>query len=109
MAAGAPTLALEVAALAPLGAASVMLAASINSSLQLASDPRMRGRVMALYSIVFLGSTPIGAPLAGYLSEVLDPRAALVMAGVAGIVAGLAARTAFARVAADHAQPAPAL
>jgi MFS family permease len=108
VAAGAPTLALEVAALAPLGAASVMLAASINSSLQLASDPRMRGRVMALYSIVFLGSTPIGAPLAGYLSEVLDPRAALVMAGVAGIVAGLAARTAFARVAADHAQPAPA-
>jgi MFS family permease len=108
IAAGAPTLALEVAALVPLGAASVMLAASVNSSLQLASDPRMRGRVMALYSIVFLGSTPIGAPLAGYLSEVIDPRAALVMAGVAGIVAGLAARTAFARVAADHAQPAAA-
>ncbi len=64
----------------------------------------MRGRVMALYSIVFLGSTPIGAPLAGYLSEALDPRAALVMAGVAGIVAGLLARHAFARVAADHAQ-----
>jgi len=58
----------------------------------------MRGRVMALYSIVFLGSTPIGAPLAGYLSETIDPRAALVMAGVAGIVAGLAARTAFARM-----------
>ena len=103
LAAGAPTMALEVVALAPLGAASVMLAASVNSSLQLATDPRMRGRVMALYSIVFLGSTPIGAPLAGYLSEVLDPRAALVMAGVAGIVAGLLARHAFARVAADHA------
>ena len=44
----------------------------------------MRGRVMALYSIVFLGSTPIGAPLAGWLSEAIDPRAALVMAGVAG-------------------------
>jgi MFS family permease len=108
VAAGAPTLAFEVAALAPLGAASVIFAASINSSLQLATDPQMRGRVMALYSIVFLGSTPIGAPLAGYLSDVLDPRAALVMAGVAGIVAGLAARTAFARVGADHAQAAPA-
>ena len=56
----------------------------------------MRGRVMALYSIVFLGSTPIGAPLAGWLSEAIDPRAALVMAGVAGIVAGLLARHAFA-------------
>jgi MFS family permease len=109
LAAGAPTMALELAALAPLGAASVMLAASINSALQLATDPRMRGRVMALYSIVFLGSTPIGAPLAGYLSEVLDPRAALLMAGVAGIVAGLLARVAFARVAADHAGPEPAL
>lgn len=98
-AAGAPTIALELLALAPLGAASVMLAASVNSALQLASDPVMRGRVMALYSIVFLGSTPIGAPIAGWLSETIDPRAALVMAGVAGIVAGLAARTAFARMA----------
>ena len=78
-------------------------AASVNSSLQLAARPEMRGRVMALYSIVFLGSTPIGAPLAGWLSEALDPRAALVMAGVAGIVAGLLARHAFARVASDHA------
>jgi hypothetical protein len=57
---------------------------------------------MAIYSIVFLGSTPIGAPIAGWLSETIDPRAALAMAGVAGIAAGLAARTAFARVAADH-------
>ena len=104
----APTIELQLAALVPLGAVSVTFAAGVNSALQLAVEPAMRGRVMALYSVVFLGSTPIGAPLAGYLSEVLDPRAALVMAGVAGIVAGLAARTAFARVAVDHAQPAPA-
>jgi predicted MFS family arabinose efflux permease len=101
LAAGAPTLALELVALAPLGAASVTLAASVNSSLQLASEPRMRGRVMALYSIVFLGSTPIGGPLSGWLGQAIDPRAALVMAGVAGIVAGLLARAAFARVATD--------
>jgi MFS family permease len=103
LAAGAPSMALELIVLAPLGAASVTFAASVNSALQLASDPVMRGRVMALYSVVFLGSTPIGAPLAGWLSETLDPRAALVMAGVAGIVAGLLARSAFARVARDHA------
>jgi MFS family permease len=109
LAAGAPTMALELVVLAPLGAASVLFAASINSSLQLATDQRMRGRVMALSSIVFLGSTPIGAPLSGYLAEALDPRAALVMAGVAGIVAGLAARAAFARVGADHATAEPAL
>jgi MFS family permease len=103
LAAGAPTLALELVALAPLGAASVTLAASINSSLQLASKPEMRGRVMALYSIVFLGSTPIGGPLSGWLAQTIDPRAALVMAGIAGITAGLIARTAFARVASDPA------
>ena len=102
LAAGMPSLALEVAVLAPLGAASVTLAASINSALQLASEPQMRGRVMALYSVVFLGSTPVGAPLAGWLSEAVDPRAALVMAGVAALTAGLLARYAFARVAQDE-------
>ena len=99
LAAGAPTLALEILALAPLGAATVTLAASINSSLQLASEPTMRGRVMALYSIVFLGSTPIGGPLSGWLSEAVDPRAALVMGGVAAIAGALFARIAFDRVA----------
>jgi MFS family permease len=99
LAAGAPTLALEIVALAPLCAATVTLAASINSSLQLASEPSMRGRVMALYSIVFLGSTPIGGPLSGWLSEAIDPRAALVMAGVAGIAGALLARVAYDRVA----------
>ena len=99
LAAGAPTLGLEIAALAPLGAATVTLAASINSSLQLASEPSMRGRVMALYSIVFLGSTPIGGPLSGWLSQAIDPRAALVMAGIAGIAGAVVARIAFDRVA----------
>jgi MFS family permease len=102
LAAGAPSLGLEMLLLAPLGAASVTLAASVNSALQLASEPEMRGRVMALYSVVFLGSTPIGAPLAGWLSESIDPRAALVMAGVAALVGGILARLAFERV-----RPAP--
>jgi MFS family permease len=102
LAAGAPSLGLEMLVLAPLGAASVTLAASVNSALQLASEPQMRGRVMALYSVVFLGSTPIGAPLAGWLSESIDPRAALVMAGVAALVGGILARLAF-----EHARPAP--
>ena len=69
IAAAAPTLPLELAALVPLGAASVTFAAGINSSLQLDADPAMRGRVMALYSIVFLGSAPIGGPIAGWLER----------------------------------------
>jgi MFS family permease len=98
LAAGAPWIGLEMLVLAPLGAASVILAASVNSALQLASAPSMRGRVMALYSVVFLGTTPIGAPLAGWLSEQIDPRAALVMAGIAALGAGLLTRIAFERV-----------
>ena len=65
--------ALQVAALVPLGAASVTFAAGVNSSLQLAVEPAMRGRVMALYSVVFLGSTPIGAPLVGWLAAERRP------------------------------------
>jgi MFS family permease len=97
LAALAPTLWLEAAALVPLGFASVTFAAGVNSTLQLAADPQMRGRVMALYSIVFLGSTPIGGPIAGLLAGVFDARAALVMAALAALVAGIGAHVAFGR------------
>ena len=105
IAAAAPTLPLEAIALVPLGAASVTFAAGINSSLQLAADPAMRGRVMALYSVVFLGSTPIGGPIAGWLSQAIDPRAALVLAGAAGLIAAIGARAAFARVERPRSAP----
>jgi MFS family permease len=85
-AAAAPTLGLEVIALAVTGAASVTFAASINSTLQLSAAPAMRGRVMALYSVVFLGSTPIGAPITGWLAGAAGPRSTLVLAGIAALV-----------------------
>ena len=97
LAAAAPSLPIEVALLVPLGVATVTFAAGINSHLQLAVEPAMRGRVMALYSIVFLGSTPIGAPIAGWLSEALGPRAGLVMAGLAALAAALFGTLAFRR------------
>jgi len=84
----APSLGSEFVMLAVVGAASVTFAAGINSSLQLAAAPEMRGRVMALYSVVFLGSTPIGGPLAGWLSGAMGPRSALVLAGIAALVGG---------------------
>jgi MFS family permease len=87
----APTLPLQIAALVPLGAASVTFAAGVNSSLQLAVTPEMRGRVMALYSVVFLGSTPIGAPLVGWLAEVAGPRAGLWAGAAAALLAAGAA------------------
>ena len=95
--AAAPGYAFAVAALVPLGAATVTFAASINSALQVHVEPEMRGRVMALYSIVFLGSTPIGGPLVGWLAQTAGPRASLALGGGAALLAGLAARSAFAR------------
>ena len=53
---------------------------------------------MALYSVVFLGSTPIGGPLVGWLSQAYDPRVALLLAGVTGLSAAWAARASFARL-----------
>ena len=96
-AAMAPGLVVEVTALIVLGAAAVTFAASINSSLQLSVAPHMRGRVMALYSVVFLGSTPIGGPLAGWLSETYSPRLALLLAASAGLSAAWAAHVALGR------------
>ena len=100
LAAAAPSLPLQIAALVPLGAVSVTFAAGVNSSMQLAASPEMRGRVMSLYSVVFLGSTPIGAPLVGWLAEVATPRAGMALGGAAALLAAAVARVAYARQAA---------
>ncbi len=91
LAALAPTLPLAAVALALTGAASVTFASGVNSTLQLAVEPAMRGRVMALYSVVFLGSTPIGGPLAGWLAEVAGPRAGLALGATAAMTAAIVA------------------
>jgi MFS family permease len=106
-AAAAPTLPLQVAALVPLGAASVTFAAGVNSTLQLAAGEALRGRVMALYSVVFLGSTPIGAPLVGWLAGAADPRAGLVLGGVAALSAAAWAAVAYTRADVRVAVPVP--
>lgn len=87
--AAAPTFAIALVAGVPLGAASVTFAAGVNSALQLAVTPEMRGRVMALYSMVFIGTTPIGAPLVGWIAEASSPRWALALGGVAAIAGGV--------------------
>jgi MFS family permease len=106
LAAAMPALALEIPVLALLGAAAVTFAATVNSTLQLAVEPAMRGRVMALYSVVFLGSTPIGGPLTGWLSQSYDPRAALLLAAAAGLSAAWAARLVLLRTRNRVAEPA---
>jgi MFS family permease len=109
LAAAAPSLPLQVLALVPLGAVSVTFAASVNSSMQLAASPAMRGRVMSLYSVVFLGSTPIGAPLVGWLAEVVSPRAGLALGGAAALIAAAGAWVAYARARKGMKDTSPAL
>lgn len=97
-AAVAPTEWVQLLVLVPLGAASVTFAAGVNSSLQLAAG-EMRGRVMALYSVVFLGSTPIGAPVVGALAEAFGPRWGLVLGGLAALGTAAVAAIAYRGVA----------
>jgi MFS family permease len=75
----APVLAAEFAALALVGWASVSFLSMGNSTLQLATDPQMRGRVMALWSVAFLGSTPIGGPAIGWITEHFGARTGLAV------------------------------
>ncbi|MBX6391645.1 MAG: MFS transporter [Frankia sp.] len=87
LAAIAPTLPLAVAALVATGAASVALIATGSSTVQMAAEPRMRGRVMALWTMTFLGTTPLGGPIAGWVSEAFGARYGLVLAAAAAAVA----------------------
>ena len=87
LAAAAPSLWSAVLLMVPLGAASMAFLATMNSTLQLTAADDMRGRVMAIYFVLFLGSTPIGAPIVGWLSEQFDPRVALAFGGVATLLA----------------------
>jgi MFS family permease len=101
LAALAPSLPLQLVPLVLLGMASVTFSAGVNSTLQLQVAPEMRGRVMALYSLVFLGSTPIGAPLVGWVSGAIGPRAGMALGGAAALIAAAGAAIAYRRLAAD--------
>ena len=89
IAAAAPTLPIEFAALGMVGFASVSFLAMANSTLQLGAAPQMRGRVMALWSVAFLGSTPIGGPTVGWITTVAGARVGLAVGGVSCLVAAV--------------------
>lgn len=100
LAALAPALWVALIAMALVGTASVAFMAGGNSTLQLASASHMRGRVMALWSVAFLGSTPIGGPIAGWVSEQYGGRAGLALGAVACLAAAAIGRPAARRAAA---------
>lgn len=65
----------------------VTLLTTANGYVQMTTDPALRGRVLALYMAVIMGSTPVGAPIAGWVADVFGPRAAIMLGGTAGLIA----------------------
>jgi MFS family permease len=94
----APSLALELVALALAGAASIAFMATGNSTLQLNAAPSMRGRVMSLWFVAFQGSTPIGGPIVGFAMAALGARAGLGIGAVTCIIVAFAGLLALRRV-----------
>jgi MFS family permease len=90
--AAAPTLATATAACGLAGAASVLFLTTGNATIQLASDPEYRGRVTALWSMALVGSTPIGSPVIGALSDLAGPRYALALGAAACLAAVVVGR-----------------
>ncbi|WP_376768108.1 MFS transporter [Nonomuraea rhodomycinica] len=98
----APFYPLYLLLLVPTGVALITVNTAANASVQLASSPEMRGRVMGIYMLVFTGGAPLGATLVGWLSDLGGPRAGVMLSGVLALagtgLALLATRLIGARV-----------
>lgn len=82
-----PSYALYAVTLVLIGFMTVTLLTTANGYVQITTDPALRGRVLALYMAVIMGSTPVGAPIAGWVADAFGPRAAIMLGGAAGLVA----------------------
>jgi MFS family permease len=95
------------------GFSALTMLTAANSFVQLASDPHMRGRVMALYMAVFMGGTPVGAPTLGWVAEQFGARWTLVGGGALTVIGTLAAAITFGHrqrvVVTPHLRPRPHL
>ncbi|WP_327370293.1 MFS transporter [Streptomyces sp. NBC_01217] len=85
----APSYAAAVVLLFLTGFAAIYFAQAANHRIQLGSDPRYRGRVLALYTLILQGSTPLGALLVGWLTERWGARSGFVVGGLASLTAAM--------------------
>ena len=83
----APTLPAAIAACVLVGVATIMFLTTGNSTIQLASEPDHRGRVAALWSMALVGTTPIGSPIIGAISDAAGPRSAVALGAIACLAA----------------------
>ena len=85
----APSYLVAMALLVPTGFFMIYFAQAANQRVQLGVDPEVRGRVVALYMLVFLGTTPFGSMIIGWASEQYGPRSGMWIGGVASVLAAL--------------------
>jgi MFS family permease len=93
----APDVAVFLALLVAMGFVNLVCQAMANASVQLAVDPELRGRVMGLYMLVFIGGTPFGAPVVGAITSHFGARTGMFVCGVVPAVAALTVAAAVAR------------
>ena len=86
----APTPLTTAVLLMAVGVSMMLFLATANATIQLNSAPAMRGRVMAVYGLVFLGTTPVGGPLLGFVSGQWGARAGMAMSGLASLAVAVA-------------------
>ncbi|KUJ69822.1 MFS transporter [Streptomyces albus subsp. albus] len=94
----APTFWLFAALMVPIGVFGLTINVTANSSVQLATDPAMRGRVMSLFMMVFVGGTPIGGPLVGWLTDTYGARVGFAAGGLVSALAAAAIGLVLARI-----------
>jgi len=92
-----PTFWSFLALLVPTGVALLMFTTTANSTTQLGTTPTVRGRVMGLYMLVFLGGAPLGSPLVGWAAEQFGPRMSLIAGGLISALATVVAALLLAR------------
>jgi MFS family permease len=97
-ASAAPSLPLELVTMVFVGYGSITFNSYAKTTLQLAATPSMRGRVMALWGLAWLGSTPIGGPIVGWAGQVAGARWSLVIGGLPTVICGILALPALTRV-----------
>jgi len=94
-----PTFGVTALLLAPAGFIMIFFAQAVNQRIQLGVSPELRGRVMALYMMVFFGTNPVGAPLVGWVSQVFGPRTAVWAGGLISLAVAVGALTVRLRMA----------
>ncbi len=89
LAALSPSLLVAELLLVPTGAFSIAFVSTANATLQLNSSDQMRGRVMSLHGTAFLGTTPIGAPIVGWIIRDTSPRVGMLVGSLLTLAVGL--------------------